>query len=202
MSEEVRKDLYLHKPTEETKNIHMEYDFGDEELVLFEKPKWYKEYLFHMIIVFITLAVIIIRTFFFNVFIISGESMMPTMDNFELALITKMDNPSNFERGDIIIFQGEDKYVKRIIGLSGDTVTIADNKVLVNGEEIDEPYLDVDMYHVMSELHDIVVPKDSFFVMGDNRGNSMDSRNGLGLPTYKDVIGKVVTHAKFPLNFK
>lgn len=202
MSEE--KEQQVLKATDESKEnttSTMEFDFGDDEVLLFEKPKWYKEYLLHIILGFIILSVIITRTFFFNVFIISGESMLPTMENYELALINKMDNPTNYERGDIIIFQGEQRYVKRIIGLSGDTITVADNKVYVNGEELEETYLDMDMYYVMSDQKDIVVPKDSFFVMGDNRGNSMDSRNGLGLPTYAKVIGKVIAHADFPIKF-
>lgn len=202
LSEEKRKGLEINNKSEEKRNNDMEFDFGDDELVLFEKPKWYKEYLFHIVIGFAILTIIIVRTFFFNVFIISGESMLPTMENFELALINKIDKPSSYERGDIIIFKGEEKYVKRIIGLSGDTITIEDNKVFINGEEVDETYLNMDMHHVMSDLKNVVVPDDSFFVMGDNRGNSMDSRNGLGLPTSTDIIGKVVVHAKFPITFK
>ena len=179
----------------------MEFDFGAEEIELFETPKWYKEYFLHILLGVLILIILVTRAFLFNVFIISGESMEPTMDNYELALINKIESPTNYERGDIIIFKGEQRYVKRIIALSGDTISIKDNKVRVNGEELQETYLDMDTYYYMSDLEELVVPEDSFFVMGDNRGNSLDSRNGLGLPTTDDIIGKVIAHGKFPISF-
>lgn len=189
------------KGRKETEDKLMEFDFSNEEVVLFEQPVWYKEYLLHILLGVLIVAVLLTRAFFFNVFIISGESMEPTMENHELALIDKISNPESYERGDVIIFKGEKRYVKRIIALSGETLSIKDNQVYVNGEPLEETYLDMDTYYFMSDLEELVVPENSFFVMGDNRGNSMDSRNGLGLPTYEDIIGKVITHGEFPIKF-
>lgn len=179
--------------------VDMEFDFGDEEVELFEKPKWYREFGVHIGLSILILLIIFIRTCLFNVYIVSGESMLPTMNHFEIALVSKIEKPSNFQRGDIIIFKGEERYVKRIIGLGGDTISIKDNKVFINGVELQEPYLDADMHYVMTDLDEVIVPENSFFVLGDNRGNSIDSRNGLGLPTYDDIIGKVIFHVESPI---
>lgn len=177
------------------------FTFG-EDVDLFAQDKWYKEYLTPLILGAVILVTLIVRIFFFTVVIISGESMLPTMENYELALVNKYSSVDNYERGQVIIFEGDSTYVKRIIALGGDTVAIDNNKVLVNGEVLDEKnYLDTDLYALMSDMDEVKVPKDSFFVMGDNRGNSMDSRNGLGMPTKKDIVGEVVTHAAFPVKF-
>ena len=86
---------------------------------------------------------------------------------------------SSPERGDIIIFKYPDdesiNYVKRVIGLPGDIVQIIHGKVYVNDEELDEPYIREPMQDNPQELT-YIVPEDSYFVMGDNRNNSRDSR--------------------------
>lgn len=191
------------KPVTPDKEDELDFGFEEDEetLILYEKPKWYREYLSYIIFGTIILTVLVTRMFFYTVVITWGESMMPTMEHLELALINKIDDPSTYERGDIIIFKGERTYVKRIVGLSGDIVSIANNKVYINGEELEELYLDMDMHYVMSDLEETLVPENSFFVLGDNRGNSMDSRNGLGMPTYDSILGKVITHAHFPFKF-
>lgn len=89
------------------------------------------------------------------------------------------------ERGDVIVFKAPpdyvDEFIKRIIGLPGDTVSVRDSKVFVNGREISEPYIPVD-YHTFAgrfseEGATLTVPTDQYFVMGDNREHSLDSRN-------------------------
>lgn len=122
-------------------------------------------------------------------------------------------------RGDVIVFTppppGMDKpYIKRVIGLPGDTVQVRDEGVFVNGQQIDEPYLEgnkTNCYNANPEFcgPEVVVPEGSVFVFGDNRGNSEDSRFfgpveesriiGKAWITYwpSDVIG-VVPHYEYP----
>lgn len=86
---------------------------------------------------------------------------------------------SNPKRGDIIIFKYPDnesvKYVKRVIGLPGDTVSFKEGDVYVNGEKLDEPYLKL-QHSTYSSVESYTVPEGSYFALGDNRENSKDSR--------------------------
>lgn len=122
-------------------------------------------------------------------------------------------------RGDVIVFTppppGQDKpYIKRVIGLPGDTVEVHDDGVYVNGERLDEPYLEGNTTNCRTASAQfcgtpVVVPEGSVFVFGDNRGNSEDSRYfgpveenriiGKAWITYwpSDVIG-VVPHYEYP----
>ena len=71
-------------------------------------------------------------------------------------------------------------YIKRVIGLPGDKIKVKDGLVYVNGDQLDEPYLDQET-EWPAGLGTVTVPEGSLFVMGDNRGNSLDSRYGLGV---------------------
>ena len=98
------------------------------------------------------------------------------------------------ERGDIIIFKFPDdesqNYVKRVIGCPGDTVKIEDGKVYVNGELLEENYLK-ETWTVATGPYTFEVPEDSYFVMGDNRNNSTDSRfASVGEIKRQNIIGK------------
>lgn len=97
------------------------------------------------------------------------------------------------ERGDIIVFKAPDDpdtpYVKRIIGLPGDTVEIIDGQTYVNGEALEEDYLAEPMEGSFGPYK---VPEGAYFVMGDNRNHSLDARYWRNTYVYKDAIwGKV-----------
>ena len=124
-------------------------------------------------------------------FIVVMTSMEPSFHEGQRLLVNKavyfFGEP---ERGDVVIFEApnsrEDDYIKRVIGLPGDTVEIKGGNVYVNGTTLDEPYvMNPPNYTVKEEK----IPDDQFFVLGDNRNNSNDSHHGWLVPR-DNIIGK------------
>ncbi len=112
-------------------------------------------------------------------FRIPSGSMIPTLEIGDRVLATKLAyDLSDVERGDIVIFQspadGKD-LIKRAVGLPGDNMEIRGGKLYINGEVQDEPYLKPDT-QISQPFGPVTVPKGHIFAMGDNRGNSTDSR--------------------------
>nr|WP_226578198.1 signal peptidase I [Halobacillus litoralis] len=143
------------------------------------------------IAVAITLA-FILRTFFFATSIVEGASMDPTLQNGERVMFNKIiyyiDEP---ERGDIVIIERPVKsYVKRIIGQPGDTIEIKDHQLYVNGEQQTQTYLSEEAVSGTRDFGPVEVPEGKYFVMGDNRSISKDSRNGLGFVKEEEIIGR------------
>ncbi len=133
------------------------------------------------ILLTIAAAIIMVSFFGFRVSVI-GPSMSPTLENGEKVLVNrfvyKLFDP---KQNDLIVFQpnGNEKshyYVKRVIALPGDTVQIKDGKVYVNGELIAESVETEKIENAMMAENEIVVGEDEYFVLGDNRNNSEDSR--------------------------
>lgn len=155
-------------------------------------------------IIAIAVAVLLafsIRMFIFEPYVVDGDSMDPTLQNSEKLFVNKIIHYiGKFDRGDIVIINGEDNkehYVKRIIGLPGDTVEVTNDVLYVNGKETKEPYLDERKreaeesgFQLTNDFEEVKVPAGKYFVMGDNRQVSMDSRTGLGLIETDRVIGK------------
>ena len=125
---------------------------------------------------------------------IEQSSMNPTLkDGDEVFLFKAAYFFTQPKSGDVIIFKSRTdskiNYVKRVIGLPGDTIEIAGGKVLRNGVELNEPYLP----DITQGSYSITVPSGQYFVMGDNRNFSMDSRNALiGCITKDQILGKVL----------
>lgn len=121
-----------------------------------------------------------------------GDSMEPTLKNGDILIINKLSK--EYKRGDIITFlYGDIKYlVKRVIGLPGEYVEIKENNIYINGEVI-EDYVDATGMKDfdLKNLGYDKIPEGYYFVIGDNRGNSLDSRNyKVGLIKKEDIIGK------------
>lgn len=109
------------------------------------------------------------------------------------------------QRGDVVIFRWPDNeriyFVKRIIGVPGDTVDIVEGKVYINGELFDEPYLAEPMRTDDPPLH-YEVPEKAYFMMGDNRNESADARYWKHTFVYEDKILAKVNIKYWPLPFK
>lgn len=130
---------------------------------------------------------------------VDGTSMEPSLLNGEFIIVNKLayklGSPSY---GDVVIFRfprnPNQEYIKRIIGLPGDTVHISDGSVYVNEQLITEPYISADPSYAGTWL----VPEDNIFVLGDNRNNSSDSHTWGPVP-YENLVGKAV-FVYWPLN--
>lgn len=130
---------------------------------------------------------------------VENISMMPTLRPGEFVLVNKMSYRfGESERGDIIVFHfpqnPREDYIKRVIGLPGDVVEIAENQVFVNGFKLDEPYLTTQMIYDGTWT----VPEDALFVLGDNRNQSSDSHSW-GYVPLANVVGKALV-VYWPLN--
>jgi signal peptidase I len=151
--------------------------------------------------------VLIVRTFLFAPYIVEGASMEPTLHNQEKIFVNKLTAVTGFDRGEIVIIKGsEDNYVKRIIGLPGDQVEMKNDQLFVNGELVKESYLAYNRevaeqmgVYLTEDFETVTVPKNQYFVMGDNRLVSMDSRNGLGLIKEDQIVGSP-EFVYFPFN--
>ena len=143
------------------------------------------------VLLVVAAVAVLITTLFLPILQISGDSMSPTLEHDEIVVLLRT---KNFERGDLIGFYYQGKILlKRVIAVPEDEVAIdADGNVYVNGELLEEPYV------TDKELGDCdlefpyKVPGTSYFVLGDRRSNSVDSRNSVvGAISSDDIIGKV-----------
>lgn len=148
-------------------------------------------------IVYVLIAIAIILTIKYVVSLeqVVGPSMQPNYRSGDLLLLNKISyrfrNPKMFEV--VVISNDETKYmIKRIVGLPGDYVEYKDNKLYINGE-VTKEYFDTEGTTAdfsLSELEYNVIPDGYYFVMGDNRENSLDSRY-YGLVKRDQIVGKV-----------
>lgn len=136
---------------------------------------------------------LLIHQYVFAQFLVEGESMMPTMENREHLIVNKLvyrlHKP---EHGDIIVFKYPSDttkdYIKRVIGVPGDTIEVRDEKVYRNGKPLDEPYLGEPTSKPYSPVK---VEEGKLFVMGDNRNFSKDSRDpSVGMVPYDLIVGR------------
>src|SRR5690606_6110462 len=148
------------------------------------------------------LIAVVIRYFLFTPIVVDGDSMMPTLENGDRMIVNKFGYMvAELNRFDIVVFhapEGKD-YIKRVIGLPGEHIEYRNDQLYINGEPIDEPYLD-EYKSQLSEgqltqdftLQDIepnmdVIPEGYVFVMGDNRRYSKDSRH-IGVVSEDKII--------------
>lgn len=154
-------------------------------------------------IVIAVILAFLIRTYIFAPIVVDGESMMPTLVDHERIILNKFGTSvESIHRFDVVVFHAtpERDYIKRVIGLPGDHIEYKEDALYINGKKYDEPYLDkykaqLDGGFLTSDftLEEVTgsktVPKGELFVMGDNRQNSLDSRE-IGTISEDKIVGK------------
>ncbi len=176
----------------------------EPDFLSYEQPPQQTSFKTHLIELFETLVVFgaIITVIYWLVaqpHKVSGLSMYPNFNDADYIITDKLSykfNPP--QRGDIIVFKNprdlSQDFIKRIIGIPGDTVRVENNHVFLNGKQLAEPFLKPDVitepHTFIPEAQDVSVPPDKYIVFGDNRTHSSDSREW-GYVEKSEIIGKV-----------
>ncbi|TWT16142.1 signal peptidase I [Planomicrobium sp. CPCC 101079] len=137
-----------------------------------------------MKVIFLTaLIVVATRQFLFEPVAVHGHSMMPTIEENDKVILTKISSVTNF---DLIVFVAPNgkNLIKRVIGTPGDRVKMENDQLFLNGEPVEEPYLKENIklakqkgyLRLTEDFPEFKVPSGSYYVLGDNRLNSVDSR--------------------------
>ncbi|MFL2134148.1 signal peptidase I [Desemzia sp. FAM 24101] len=151
--------------------------------------KW-KEFFSTLLYIVVALVIfMLVRHFLFAAVSVEGDSMVPTLHDNDRLILNKV---ADINRFDIVVFDAPDdpgkQYIKRVIGVPGDTIEVRDDVLFVNGEEVPEEYLAAE-YFTLDESDNFTddfnlsiltgiekVPEGQYFLLGDNRINSKDSR--------------------------
>lgn len=143
------------------------------------------------VLVVVAAVAVLITTLFLPILQISGDSMSPTLEHDEIVILLKT---KDLQQGDLVAFYFQGKILlKRIIALPEDEVVIdSDGNVYVNQQMLEEPYVTEKSLGECDLEFPYKVPGTGYFVLGDRRSNSVDSRNSVvGIITMDDMIGKV-----------
>ena len=171
-----------------------------------EKPKKsIKQEIFEWVMVFVVAAAMafVVRTFIFEPVRVDGASMMNTLTDSDFMIATKFDywlgDPDRF---DIVICNypntSDGKYrVKRVVGMPGETIELVGGHLYVNGEFVEQNF---DMTPNQTNFGPFTVPQDHYFVLGDNRNNSKDSRSTMVGALPRDMICGHVRAVVFPFS--
>ncbi len=148
-------------------------------------------------LVFSVVLAVIVILFLYQPVKVEGTSMMPTLDDQERIFINKFVYRLHFgkiDRGDTVVFwfphDPTKSYIKRVIAVPGDRVEVDHGSVIVNGQALVENYVPEE-YRDQSSMTETAVPKDEYFVLGDHRSSSNDSR-AWGMVPRRYIYGKAV----------
>ena len=168
-------------------DVNVELDFE-------KRYRLVREVIETVVLTFLMFLVIRLAVQNFN---IDGHSMEPSLHNSELILVDKWSYLFHAPtRGDVIVFvappQPSQDYIKRVIGLPGDVITIRDTTVIVDGVTLKESYVNPAFQgnpYAYKSINNLVVPPNDYWVMGDNRAGSSDSRDW-GFVPRQNIIGR------------
>lgn len=146
----------------------------------------------------IILAIILVRLFIVTPVRVDGPSMNDTLHDGDILLLDKYDN--KYERFEIVVFNySGERLIKRVIGLPGEVVSYKNNKLYINGNEIEDNYgLGYTEDFELKNLNLTKIPDNEYLVMGDNRNDSLDSRY-FGTISKDKILGSV-KYRLFPFN--
>ena len=166
----------------------------ETELSKIKYKKKFRSTLFSTISILIVVAAaaVLISTLFFPVVQVSGTSMEPALKNGDVLVLIKSDNVS---RGDMCCFAWQNKtLLKRVVGLPGDVIRIdEEGNVFVINEQLDEPYVAEKSLGICEIEFPYLVPDNKIFILGDQRGSSVDSRsNAIGCVGKDQIVGRVI----------
>ena len=156
-----------------------------------------------LVLVGALLVALVVKTWLFQAFYIPSGSMEPTLHTDDRVLVNKVSyDIGDVERGDIVVFERPDSWgsgeiddlIKRVIGLPGEEIAVRDGDVYVDGERLDEPWLQDDVttpsfFEESGCVPSCTIGDDEIFVLGDNRGNS-DASNHFGPLPFDTVVGR------------
>jgi signal peptidase I len=169
-----------------------------------ELIEWIKAIAFALLVAFV------IKQFLFTPVLVKGASMMPTLEDKDRVIINRIGPKfKSIDRFDIVVIENvllqkneEENIIKRIIGLPGDKIEYKDDQLYINGKKFSEPYLDQEKkelkdsgpltydFTLEQDLGEITVPEGHYFVLGDNRRVSNDSRNpDIGFIPKEKIMG-------------
>ncbi len=155
-----------------------------------------KEILSWIITILIAIIVaLLVKTYVFELVTVQQTSMYPTLQENDKLISSKISyitsTPQRYDISIISLKEEDIDYVKRVIGMPGDELYIEDSKVYINGNVIEEPYISQEEEFPDYPL--VTIPQGQYFVIGDNRNNSLDSRAPqIGFIEEDEFIGKVV----------
>lgn len=161
------------------------------KLHLNETREWVLTILVTIVLIFV------IRTYIFSPVIVEGDSMNPTLIEGDRLFINKIGMYiGDIDRLDIVVFKGKNNthYIKRVVGMPGDRLQFKNNHLYINGELVSENYVIEDGFQRDMTLDTLYgyekIPENYYFVLGDNRPNSMDSRQrSIGLVHESKILG-------------
>lgn len=159
--------------------------------------KFVRELIPYLVII---VVVILFRTFIATPVRVEGSSMVPTLKDGDILVLNKLSH--NYKRFDIVVVStNKSKIVKRIIGMPGENIEYKDNKLYIDGKVIEDKTVEATDDFTLKELYGMNrIPDGYYFVMGDNRDGSSDSRDyRIGLIKKENILGKTIFRL-FPFN--
>jgi signal peptidase I len=146
--------------------------------------------------VLIAMFIYLLHLFVITIFVVDGASMTPNFSDKEYLLMDRITNYFRpLHRGDVVAFNFpgalDQKYIKRVVGMPGETIEIKDGGVFINGQKLIEPYIKITTFPLRADQTKWTMGKNEYFVLGDNRFNSNDSRVWGALPK-NQLIGRAI----------